>query len=216
MGTGPNTAVDGDAPVGPGRQPPLSEVNIESAQPATPPAIQLNALEPLVGAGVALTKIVLGMLTGVLLLLLGSLIYQETRFHDLITDAYRAAVGSIVSAPPVTPRSPKESGNDPLALDKLAEDIRALVPTTVGQPVDPHKLRQVLARANALSTSQLASSETLEQLKARQELLKAYMDATNATRDFWTRTAQMILLNLLLPVLTALLGYVFASKQSGK
>ena len=51
---------------------------------------------------------------------------------------------------------------------------------------------------------------------SRQELLKAYMDATNATRDFWTRTAQMILLNLLLPVLTALLGYLFASKPSGK
>ena len=31
--------------------------------------------------------------------------------------------------------------------------------------------------------------------------------------DFWTRTAQM---NLLLPVLTALPGYVFASKPSEK
>lgn len=188
------------------------------------------------------------MLTGAMLLLLGSLIYQETRFHDLTTEAYRSAVGSIVSAPSVNSRgaafetaltavrnveknltrsealsvaadslsSLKVGGIDESALESLASDIRALVPATAGQPVDRGKLHDILVRAEALSKSTLAPGETLEQLKARQELLKAYMDATNATRDFWTRTAQMILLNLLLPVLTALLGYVFASKPSGK
>lgn len=188
------------------------------------------------------------MLTGVLLLLLGSLIYQETRFHDLTTDAYRSAVGSIVSVPMMNTRritfetvlnalrdvernptrsealsaaadslsSLKGGGTDEFALERLASDIRVLVPPKEGQPVDLGKLRDIQVRADSLSKSTLASSESLEQLKARQELLKAYMDATNATRDFWTRTAQMILLNLLLPVLTALLGYVFASKPSGK
>lgn len=50
----------------------------------------------------------------------------------------------------------------------------------------------------------------------RYVLLKAYLEMANASRDFWSKMAQMILLNLLLPVLTALLGYVFASKSSGK
>jgi hypothetical protein len=32
-------------------------------------------------------------------------------------------------------------------------------------------------------------------------------------REFWSKTTQTVLLNLLLPVLTALLGYVFGSKE---
>ena len=250
MGINPNTAIDVDPPAAPAFevQPPSTEIYLQSATSVAPQAAPANSLDPLAGAGVSLTKIVLGMLTGVLLLLLGSLIYQETRFHDLTTDAYRSAVGSIVSVPMVSTRraafetvlnalhnveknptrsavlsaaaasltSLRGGGADEFALETLASDIRALVPTKAGQPVDPGKLRDILVRADALSKSTLASSETLEQLKARQELLKAYMEATNATRDFWTRTAQMILLNLLLPVLTALLGYVFASKPFGK
>ena len=36
-------------------------------------------------------------------------------------------------------------------------------------------------------------------------------------RDFWFRTVQLVLLNVLLPVLTAILGYTFgSSKDSGK
>lgn len=60
------------------------------------------------------------------------------------------------------------------------------------------------------------ATRQVEQLRARQELMKAYLEMANASRDFWSKMAQMILLNLLLPVLTALLGYVFASKSSGK
>lgn len=212
MGIDPNTAGDVEVPAA--FSP--TTVDLRLAENYAPQSAPANSLEPLAGAGVALTKLVLYMLTGVLLLLLGSLIYQETRSHDLTTDAYRAAVGSIVSVPTVNPHSLKESGPDASELETLATDIRALIPAAAGQPVDPGKLRDVLARANALSKAPLASGESPEQLKARQELLKAYMEATSATRDFWTRTAQMILLNLLLPVLTALLGYVFASKPSGK
>jgi hypothetical protein len=46
--------------------------------------------------------------------------------------------------------------------------------------------------------------------------LKAYQDVANASREFWIKLGQMILLNLLLPVLTALLGYVFASRSIQK
>lgn len=34
-------------------------------------------------------------------------------------------------------------------------------------------------------------------------------------RDFWIQLEQMVLLNLLLPVLTAILGYVFATREKG-
>jgi hypothetical protein len=45
-------------------------------------------------------------------------------------------------------------------------------------------------------------------------MLKTYQEVVNASREFWMKLGQMMLLNLLLPVLTALLGYVFASKPA--
>lgn len=132
-------------------------VNVQAATSVTPPTAPASKLNPLAGAGVGLTKIVLCMLSGTLLLLMAALIYQESRFSDLTTDAFRSAI----VAPPGNPR--------------------------IG---------------------------SLEQLQGRQDWLKAFLDATNASRTFWKEMAQMILLNLLLPVLTALLGYVFGSKSS--
>lgn len=223
-------------------------IDLQSATTVAPLAAPASSLDPLAGAGVTLTKIVLVMLSGSLLLLLCSLIYQETRFHDLTTDAYRAAVGNIAATSARKPQDKRfapilialreieknpsqgqglkaaadalsaidHGGTDGAALEKLTSDIQSLAPKQAGAPVDVAKLHEIVVRAEALSNSATPSGETLELLKARQELLKAYMEATNATRDFWTRTAQMVLLNLLFPVLTALLGYVFASKPSGK
>jgi hypothetical protein len=34
-----------------------------------------------------------------------------------------------------------------------------------------------------------------------------------AFRSFWLQAAQLVLLNLLLPLLTALLGYIFGSRE---
>ena len=59
-------------------------------------------------------------------------------------------------------------------------------------------------------------SESIEHIKARQDLLKTYLDTTKLAHEFWAQIAQMVLLNLLLPLLTALLGYVFASKSGTK
>lgn len=44
-------------------------------------------------------------------------------------------------------------------------------------------------------------------------LITKILEARAAARDFWFKMAQLVLLNLLLPVLTAILGYVFGSKQ---
>jgi hypothetical protein len=53
-----------------------------------------------------------------------------------------------------------------------------------------------------------------DQLKARQETLKAFQEVADASREFWLKLGQMILLNLLLPLLTALLGYIFGSRHA--
>jgi hypothetical protein len=57
-------------------------------------------------------------------------------------------------------------------------------------------------------------STGVNNVEGRREILKTYQEAVNASREFWMKLGQMTLLNLLLPVLTALLGYVFGSKQA--
>jgi hypothetical protein len=44
-------------------------------------------------------------------------------------------------------------------------------------------------------------------------LIKAIQEEKKGYRDFVVQMAQMILLNLLLPTLTAILGYIFGSKS---
>lgn len=56
------------------------------------------------------------------------------------------------------------------------------------------------------------------QPRIRQDLLeinRQIVDARQQQRAFWMQFAQMILLNLLMPVLTAILGYVFGANSKG-
>ena len=46
------------------------------------------------------------------------------------------------------------------------------------------------------------------------ELIKLVQEEKKNYRDFTLQIAQMVLLNLLLPVLTAILGYIFASNKN--
>lgn len=69
----------------------------------------------------------------------------------------------------------------------------------------------VHARAAALPAS---SPELPEARKDLQELARQIADAKQAQRSFWMQFSQMILLNLLLPVLTAILGYVFGANNA--
>ncbi len=55
-----------------------------------------------------------------------------------------------------------------------------------------------------------------ERVKLVEGLQKQAADERVAFRTFWLQMAQMILLNLFLPLLTALLGYIFGSQQAQK
>lgn len=47
-------------------------------------------------------------------------------------------------------------------------------------------------------------------------LIKNIQEENKASRDFVLQITQMVLLNLLLPILTAILGYIFGSHSEGK
>jgi hypothetical protein len=59
-----------------------------------------------------------------------------------------------------------------------------------------------------------AATHSPEALLRGMELLDRLAVIKRASRDFWTSFSQLLLLNLLLPVLTAILGYVFGTIKS--
>jgi hypothetical protein len=60
-----------------------------------------------------------------------------------------------------------------------------------------------LGSAASTATSQIAGEATTKIQDQRQNL-----------HTFWIQVAQLVLLNLLLPLLTALFGYIFGTQQS--
>lgn len=54
----------------------------------------------------------------------------------------------------------------------------------------------------------------LQWLAQHQNDVDAVIKEHGAFRDFWLKIFQMVLLNVLLPVLTAILGYTFGSSRS--
>ena len=75
-----------------------------------------------------------------------------------------------------------------------------------------HKIGELLVSANK---QYIASGDT-KHLTTANELLNQAAGMRRASRDFWISLAQMFLLNMLLPVLTAILGYVFGTKQGSQ
>ena len=74
-----------------------------------------------------------------------------------------------------------------------------------------------LRRCAAIVDRHLPSRGSLaERVKMIQELQKQAADDRQAFRAFWLQMAQMILLNLFFPLLTALLGYIFGTQQAQK
>ena len=205
-------------------------LDLQAARPVRPAQPRLGELA---GAGVGLARITLWVMAGVLAFLIGTFVYQETTFSRLTSDAYREAIGHAARSE-ARALSTRDAALDALldaartpgsaaaraavrdaaaALRALAADgtagaaLRALA-AELNDDTPPEALRAAARRAALLLPTPGAQARLQQQ-----ELLHAYLDAINSTREFWARIAQLILLNLLLPVLTALLGYVFGSSR---
>jgi hypothetical protein len=60
-----------------------------------------------------------------------------------------------------------------------------------------------------------AAASEPETLKQANDLLTRLAQIRLANRDFWLGYSQFLLMNLLLPVLTSILGYVFGTARAG-
>jgi hypothetical protein len=64
-----------------------------------------------------------------------------------------------------------------------------------------------------LATKRYAAASEPDTLKNASDLMMRLAEVRRSTRDFWVSYSQMLLLNLLLPVLTSILGYVFGTSR---
>lgn len=226
--------------------PPDLSLNVRSATDVTPePALPGPQLAPLAGAGVNLTKVVLIMVSCVLLSLIALVAYQEIRYGNFTSEIFRKSLSeqqswnmtsSLNAAVEDLRSAQKNPDQASVILQSVAEriaileqgdiyeatlkDIEKDVRTVAGRKSEEESfnndLLALIGRTEARLKAMASYSNSVEQIKASQELMKEYLGAANAAREFWMKVAQMLLLNLLLPVLTALLGYVFASKPGEK
>lgn len=82
---------------------------------------------------------------------------------------------------------------------------------------DVNELHRLVLQIHEKAALLPADSQALpEARKDLLELTRQIVEAKQSQRSFWMQFSQMILLNLLLPVLTAVLGYVFGSNLTAK
>ncbi len=94
--------------------------------------------------------------------------------------------------------------------------LTALVMTSEIWPTsDVTELHKLVLSIHGKSVGLPADHAALPAIrKDLQDLTRQIVDAKQAQRAFWMQFSQMVLLNLLLPVLTAILGYVFGANAN--
>ncbi len=89
-------------------------------------------------------------------------------------------------------------------------------PTGKQKPTDVAKRTATLSECGKilepLSQVSPAQAMDIERLRLLKDYAKDAHEHRQAFRSFWLQAAQLILLNLLLPLLTALLGYIFGTQ----
>ncbi len=70
--------------------------------------------------------------------------------------------------------------------------------------------------ASALQVLSVVEGSLGQRMGFMEVLAKSLGEERAAERAFWLQVAQLVLINLLLPILTALLGYIFGTQQAQK
>jgi hypothetical protein len=95
----------------------------------------------------------------------------------------------------------------------LAVVLLALIAVNeyVADPPEVTSIQLLIDRA----VQQYAATGEPETLKHANDLLVRLAEINRAGREFWLGYSQFVLMNLLLPVLTSILGYVFGTARGG-
>lgn len=130
---------------------------------------------------------------------------------------------TISSAKPAEPAPAPVSELQPItkAGVSLAKWLLVMISAFIGVAILTYLLEEISINQR-LSTVEEQTQQLLldkdfstqnEQYNLLIDMRKQIISERRDFQDFWKNTVQIILLNVLLPVLTALLGYIFGSKE---
>ena len=79
-------------------------------------------------------------------------------------------------------------------------------------PRDIDSMQKISSKASLMID--VKTPDNVELIKQANETLVLIKESRKSSRDFWISAMQLLLLNLFLPVLTAILGYIFGSRRT--
>jgi hypothetical protein len=215
------------------------------APSVSPPAFGATAqMAPLTAAGLELIKLVLYLTAAAIVLLVVVLSVTEYRGFSRTNEVLDGAVAEAASTPDATDAdrfkrlsaqmrlaqvdpawtlSPGELVGAKADLNQLASAAattpgqRAALAPCIPLPPASTATRGEIVDKCVATIAQLGASQTAagDRVKLLEELQKQSDDERQAFRTFWMQVAQLILMNLFFPVITALLGYIFGTQRAG-
>ena len=97
----------------------------------------------------------------------------------------------------------------------LSEEQRSLLSKCIPFPKDAdrnHLLQSCVDILHLVEKGAMAASANMDKLRIMIDFSKEVDAHRQNFHSFWVQMAQLILLNLLLPLLTGLLGYIFGTR----
>jgi hypothetical protein len=216
--------------------------NAPSVSPPAPP-MRATDMPPVAAAGVMLAKVVLSIAGGSILILMAYLVWMDGSIADNVAGAYKqvlnpsrvgsefytldrlAQLASDLNAARDNPKQvlSKESGQKDQEVIGMLGELPSLGSTQKAQlnqcvplPTDSsrnEKLGQCIALVDNVRQSALSAAASTSTAQMAAEAAGKIQDQRQSLHQFWIQAAQLLLLNLLLPLLTALFGYIFGTQQ---
>ena len=220
--------------------------NAPSVSPP-PPGVRATDMPPVAAAGVLLAKVVLGIAGCSILILMAYLVWMDGSIADNVANAYKqvlnpSRIGSefytldrlsqFASDLNTARDNPKQVLSKESAqrdqevigmlgeLPSLGSARKAQLNQCVPLPTDlsrNEKLGKCITVIDNVRESALGAAAGTSTAQMAAEAAGKIQDQRQSLHQFWIQAAQLLLLNLLLPLLTALFGYIFGTQQgSGK
>lgn len=142
---------------------------------------------------------------------------EDKQLSGVVSLLRQAAANPALVLPPVEIENARMLIDKALKLTAITSEQKAsLDKKCIPLPQRTAKDRAAILErcAATLATVFAPATPDAQRLGLIKELQKAQAEERTARRAFWMQIAQLVLINLLLPILTALLGYIFGTRQA--
>lgn len=142
---------------------------------------------------------------------------EDKQLSGVVSALRQAAADPTLVLPPVEIENARLVINRALKLPAITgEQKSSLDKKCIPLPLQTTKDRAAILErcAATLETVFIPPAADAQRLALIKELQKSQAEERTARRAHWMQIAQLVLINLLLPILTALLGYIFGTQQA--